>query len=165
MLVNASGRLDPQEATYIPDSEHHKVVRVARIWVLVYAATIGVAVTMQSWLPLLLVGTPRLYGAWHHVMTGMLQHGGLADNVTDHRLNTRTVMMNPVSRFIYWNMNYHVEHHVPQGAVPRAAGTSRDGASRLAAALALDRRRVCRDVAGAGPPASQRGLFRPSRAP
>ena len=26
MLVNASGRLDPQEATYIPDSEHHKLV-------------------------------------------------------------------------------------------------------------------------------------------
>ena len=122
MLVNASGRLDPQEATYIPDSEHHKVVRVARVWVLIYTATIGAAVMMQSWLPLLLVGTPRLYGAWHHVMTGMLQHGGLADNVTDHRLNTRTVMMNPVSRFIYWNMNYHVEHHmypkVPYHALP-----------------------------------------------
>ena len=122
MLVNASGRLDPQEATYIPESEHHKVVRVARVWVLIYAATIGAAVLMQSWLPLLLVGTPRLYGAWHHVMTGMLQHGGLADNVTDHRLNTRTVMMNPVSRFIYWNMNYHVEHHmypkVPYHALP-----------------------------------------------
>jgi len=62
--------------------------------------------------PLLLVGLPRLYGAWHHVMTGLLQHGGLADNVTDHRLNSRTVHMNPVSRFIYWNMNYHVEHHM-----------------------------------------------------
>ena len=77
---------------------------------------------MQSWLPLLLVGTPRLYGAWHHVMTGMLQHGGLADNVTDHRLNTRTVLMNPISRFIYWNMNYHIEHHmypkVPYYALP-----------------------------------------------
>ena len=45
-------------------------------------------------------------------MTGLLQHGGLADNVTDHRLNSRTVYMNPVSRFIYWNMNYHVEHHM-----------------------------------------------------
>jgi fatty acid desaturase len=31
--------------------------------------------------------------------------------------------MNPVSRFIYWNMNYHVEHHmfpmVPYHALPR----------------------------------------------
>jgi len=36
----------------------------------------------------------------------------LADNVIDHRLNSRTVYMNPISRFIYWNMNYHVEHHM-----------------------------------------------------
>jgi fatty acid desaturase len=52
----------------------------------------------------------------------MLQHGGLADNVVDHRLNSRTVYMNPISRFIYWNMNYHVEHHmfpkVPFHALP-----------------------------------------------
>jgi len=60
----------------------------------------------------MVVGLPRLYGAWHHVLTGILQHGGLADNVVDHRLNSRTVYMNPVSRFIYWNMNYHIEHHM-----------------------------------------------------
>jgi fatty acid desaturase len=32
--------------------------------------------------------------------------------VLDHRLNARTIQMNPVSRFLYWNMNYHVEHHM-----------------------------------------------------
>ncbi len=45
-------------------------------------------------------------------MTGMIQHGGLAEDVIDHRLNSRTVYMNPISRWIYWNMNYHVEHHM-----------------------------------------------------
>ncbi|RWE71309.1 MAG: fatty acid desaturase, partial [Mesorhizobium sp.] len=72
---------------------------------------------------LVLIGLSRLYGTWHMVLTGLLQHIGLADNVTDHRLNTRTVYMNPISRFIYWNMNYHVEHHmfpmVPYHALPR----------------------------------------------
>jgi fatty acid desaturase len=57
------------------------------------------------------------------VMTGLLQHGGLAEDVLDHRLNSRTVYMNPVSRWLYWNMNYHVEHHmfpmVPYHALPR----------------------------------------------
>jgi fatty acid desaturase len=57
------------------------------------------------------------------VMCGHLQHAGLAENVLDHRLNTRTVYMNPISRFIYWNMNYHIEHHmfpmVPYHALPR----------------------------------------------
>ncbi|MGO4915049.1 fatty acid desaturase family protein [Pseudogemmobacter sp. W21_MBD1_M6] len=112
MLLNASGRLDPEEATYIPDTEKPKVISVARLWVAIYAAVIALALATQSILPLMIVGLPRLYGAWHHVMTGVLQHAGLADNVLDHRLNSRTVYMNPVSRFIYWNMNYHVEHHM-----------------------------------------------------
>ena len=123
MLLNATGRLHPEEATFVPASDHSKVIRVARIWTAIYAVTIALALWMGSILPLMVIGLPRLYGAWHHVMTGLLQHGGLADNVTDHRLNSRTVLMNPVSRFIYWNMNYHVEHHmfpmVPYHALPR----------------------------------------------
>ena len=123
MFLNASGRLDPQEASYIPQTEQPKVIIVARVWVAIYLATLALAVYLQSVLPFMVIGLPRLYGAWHHVMTGLLQHGGLADNVTDHRLNSRTVLMNPVSRFIYWNMNYHVEHHmfpmVPYHALPR----------------------------------------------
>ncbi|MBR3370459.1 MAG: fatty acid desaturase family protein [Rhodobacteraceae bacterium] len=112
MLYNATGKLHPEEASYIPEAEQHKVIRVARIWVLIYGGVIALAVVAGSILPLMVIGLPRLYGAWHHVMTGLLQHGGLADNVIDHRLNSRTVYMNPVSRFIYWNMNYHVEHHM-----------------------------------------------------
>ena len=112
MLLNASGRLDPEEQTFIPESERHKVVTTARVWVAIYAVTIALVLWMGSILPLMVIGLPRLYGAWHHVMTGLLQHAGLADNVLDHRLNSRTVHMNAVSRFIYWNMNYHVEHHM-----------------------------------------------------
>lgn len=112
MLYNAAGRVHPEEADYIPEQERPRVARVARIWVGIYAAVLALAVAAGSILPLMVIGLPRLYGAWHHVMTGLLQHGGLADNVIDHRLNSRTVYMNPVSRFIYWNMNYHVEHHM-----------------------------------------------------
>jgi fatty acid desaturase len=130
MLLNATGRLHPEEATFIPESERHKVITVARIWTLIYAATIALALAMGSILPLMVIGLPRLYGAWHHVMTGLLQHGGLADNVTDHRLNSRTVLMNPISRFIYWNMNYHIEHHmfpmVPYHALPRLHALIKD---------------------------------------
>ena len=112
MFVHARGRIDPQEAMYVAPKDHHKVFRVARIWVGIYAFTIMLSVLTASILPLMLIGLPRLYGAWHHVMTGLLQHLGLAENVSDHRLNTRTVIMNPISRFIYLNMNYHLEHHM-----------------------------------------------------
>ncbi len=112
MVLHASGRLHPEEGVYVRTEDHARVFRAARIWLVIYATTILVAVSAGSWIPLLLIGLPRLYGAWHHIMTGVLQHLGLAENVSDHRLNTRTVLMNPVSRFIYLNMNYHLEHHM-----------------------------------------------------
>ena len=57
------------------------------------------------------------------IYCGVTQHLGLAEDVLDHRLNSRTVYMNPIFRFLYWNMNYHVEHHifptVPYHALPK----------------------------------------------
>ena len=123
MIYNAFIGVHPEEKTYVPQSEWPMVVLIARISTVIYGLTLALALWMQSILPLMVIGLPRLYGAWHHVMTGLLQHGGLAENVIDHRLNSRTVYLNPVSRFIYWNMNYHVEHHmfpmVPYYALPK----------------------------------------------
>ena len=123
MFIHVGGRLHPEEETYVPESEHGKVILVARIWFAIYAATLATAIWMGSILPLMVIGLPRFYGAWHHIMTGVLQHAALADDVIDHRLNSRTFHTNPISRFIYWNMNYHVEHHmfpmVPYHALPR----------------------------------------------
>jgi fatty acid desaturase len=122
MLRYASGILTDEEKDFIPASEQSKVFGVARIWLAIYAATIAACLWMGSILPLMLIGLPRMYGAWHHLMTGLTQHIGLAEDVLDHRLNSRTVYINPFSRFVYWNMNYHVEHHmfpmVPYHALP-----------------------------------------------
>ena len=129
LIHNALFGPTAEERTFVPQSEWGRVQRVAIIHALIYAATVALAIRMQSILPLMVIGLPRIYGAWHHVLTGLLQHGGLADNVIDHRLNSRTVLMNPISRFIYWNMNYHVEHHmfpmVPYHALPRLHETIR----------------------------------------
>ncbi len=122
MLRYAGGRLTAAEQDFIPPGERPKVFAVARIWTLIYLATLGACAGTGSILPLMLIGLPRFYGAWHHVLTGLTQHIGLAEDVLDHRLNCRTVYMNPFSRFVYWNMNYHVEHHmfpmVPYHALP-----------------------------------------------
>jgi fatty acid desaturase len=123
LVRQAFGTLSDEEKSYIPEMEQRKAVIAARWHVAIYVATVALALYTWSLLPLVLIGLPRLYGSWHMVLTGLLQHIGLADNVVDHRLNTRTVYMNPISRFIYWNMNYHVEHHmfpmVPYHALPR----------------------------------------------
>ena len=110
---HALGRLSPDEASFIPEGERQKVYRVARIWLAIHAAAIGFALWAGSILPVLLIGPlPSMYGAWLHIVFGFTQHGGLAEDVLDHRLNSRSVLMNPVFRFLYWNMNYHVEHHM-----------------------------------------------------
>jgi fatty acid desaturase len=130
LASQATGHLGVDERDYIPDTEVPKAIFWARVHMAIYGATVLVSLGMllagQGWrslIPWMLIGLPRLYGCWHMVLTGFLQHGGLAEDVLDHRLNTRTVYMNPVSRWIYWNMNYHVEHHmfpmVPYHALPR----------------------------------------------
>ncbi|MFT3870952.1 MAG: fatty acid desaturase family protein [Nibricoccus sp.] len=122
IFLHCFGRLTTEEKTYIPESEWPKVFRVARIWALIFTAVVVCAIVTKSLLPLMLVGLPTIYGAWLLVIFGLTQHAGLAEDVLDHRLNCRTVYINPVFRFIYWNMNYHLEHHmfpmVPYHALP-----------------------------------------------
>lgn len=123
LLRNAAGRIDAEDRSFIPESEWPKVVREARGWLAVYALLAVACIAAGSLVPLLFVGGPSLYGAWLYLFFGLTQHAGLPENVTDHRLNCRTVQMNPVFLFLYWNMNYHVEHHmfpmVPYHALPR----------------------------------------------
>ncbi len=123
LVIHASGRMTDDEKTYIPESEFPKIFFRARIYLAIYTAVLALAVAMGSILPLLFVGLTNLYGSWLMVVYGLTQHAGLAENVLDHRLNCRTVYMNPIHRYLYWNMNYHVEHHmfplVPYHALPR----------------------------------------------
>jgi fatty acid desaturase len=112
MFMHAVGRLTPDEAEVVPDQEQPRVYRKARIWLAIYAAVVVVAVLTGSIVPILLVGGPRIYATFMHLIYGLTQHAGMGENVLDHRLNTRTIKMCWFNRFLYWNMNYHVEHHM-----------------------------------------------------
>jgi fatty acid desaturase len=123
MVLHSLARLTPAEGTYIPDMERAKVFRNARIYLSIYLAVIGCAIATHSFLPLMYIGLPSFYGGWLGGLFGLTQHAGLAEDVLDHRLNSRTVYMNPVFRYLYWEMNYHIEHHmfpmVPYHALER----------------------------------------------
>jgi Na+-transporting NADH:ubiquinone oxidoreductase subunit F len=130
LALHITGRLNDEEKTYIPESEYGKVFTRARIHVTIYAVVIALSIYTQSLLPLMYVGLASIYGAWLMVVYGYTQHAGLAENVLDHRLNCRTVYMNPINRFLYWNMGYHVEHHmfplVPYHALPKLHAIVKD---------------------------------------
>ncbi|NRA19281.1 MAG: NADH:ubiquinone reductase (Na(+)-transporting) subunit F [Oceanospirillaceae bacterium] len=123
MLLHATNRLTKEEITYIPESEHASVFWKARVYLLIYFSVFATAVSLESILPLMFIGLPTLYGRWLMPIYGLTQHVGLAENVLDHRLNCRTVHMNLIHRYLYWNMGYHIEHHmfpmVPYHQLPK----------------------------------------------
>ena len=123
VLLHSAGRMTAEELTYIPNTEHGKIFVRARIYVAIYLSVIALSIVTGSFLPLIYFVFPNFYGTWLTVIYGLTQHAGLAENVLDHRLNTRTVYMNRINHYLYWNMGYHIEHHmfplVPYHALPK----------------------------------------------
>src|SRR6202043_1130083 len=81
MFRHAAGRLTGEEADYVPESERHKVYRPAGIDLAIYAVTVASAIGFGTWLPVVLIGGPRLYGASLFYFYGFTQHAGLGENV------------------------------------------------------------------------------------
>lgn len=123
LVRHAMGKVTDGEKTFIPETEFRKIYRNARIILAIDAVIIVSAIVLQTWIPIFLFILPQVFGTWLMIIHNTPQHAGLAENVLDHRLNCRTVYMNQISRFIYWNMNYHTEHHmfplVPYHALPK----------------------------------------------
>ncbi|MGF1735794.1 fatty acid desaturase [Photobacterium satsumensis] len=122
MVKHARGKFSSQTLAWVPEPEHPKLIAGARYYLAIYAAIIVWAIVIQSLLPIVFFLLPKFYGAWLKTLFVFTQHVGLAEEVADHRLNSRTVYLNPVASFFYWNMNYHIEHHmyplVPFHALP-----------------------------------------------
>ncbi len=130
-LVRRSfGHLDKSERDYIDPSDFKKVVWEARIYLLLTLLIWGLSVLLwtlgygiYSLLPAVLIGWPIIYGRLLDLLLGATQHLGLHEDVLDYRLNTRTFRTNFFLQFIYWNINYHLEHHmypmVPYHALPK----------------------------------------------
>lgn len=95
------------QGDYLPVSALPRIVREARVMLLVYAAIALLAgpLALWVWVVPVLLGQPalRLY---------LLAEHGDCPRVADMFLNTRTTFTNRVVRFVAWNMPYHTEHHV-----------------------------------------------------
>ena len=84
----------------------------ARFLLAGHGAIVGLSFYYGLWLLPVLTTCGVFYGGWLRYLCNGTQHSGLQDDVVDFRLCTRTVILNPFVRFLYWHMNYHIEHHM-----------------------------------------------------
>lgn len=77
----------------------------------------GISLVFGYWVVPLVITFPKMFGAWLQNLCNSAQHVGLQDKVSDFRLCSRTIYLNPIVQFLYWHMNYHIEHHM-YAAVP-----------------------------------------------
>jgi fatty acid desaturase len=111
-IKHALGIKTPVLLQSVPVAEQPKAIFWARVHVGLWLLTILASVLLQSWLPVLFIILPNFYGGTLLTLCGLTQHSGLAENERDHRLSTRTVILNPVLSFLYCHMEYHIEHHI-----------------------------------------------------
>lgn len=122
IIRHALAMPDANVRDFVPEEERWKMYWSSRVYVAIFVVFGIWSLSSGSFLPMMFIGLPRFYGGWLHQLLGLTQHAGLKENVYDHRQNTRTVYINRVFRFLYMNMNYHVEHHttpmIPFYALP-----------------------------------------------
>ena len=74
---------------------------------------IVLAIILSSkWLLLLYITFPMAFSSIASYAVTMSQHSGLQGDIADSRKCCRSVKINPIYEFLYWNMNYHIEHHM-----------------------------------------------------
>ena len=117
----ALGRLEGDlEKTIFTDSnpaDLRRTVNWARFTIAAHIVLIALFLYFGLWPLILIINFPVFFGAALGQLLGMTQHTALIHSVPDFRLSCRTMHVNPFLRFLYWNMNYHIEHHM-YAAVP-----------------------------------------------
>ena len=97
-----------------PD-QHRKSIGWSRILLLFHGSILVVSILSGLWvLPLIITAAPFIAN-WLSYFVGLTQHCGLRENVPDFRLSVRSIKLNPVAEFLYWRMNWHIEHHMYAG--------------------------------------------------
>jgi fatty acid desaturase len=92
-------------------------IRWSRWLLLFHGALLLASIVSGYWILSLLITVAPFTATWASYATGLAQHCGMKDNSPDFRENCRSIRLGPVLEFLYWRMNWHVEHHM-YAAVP-----------------------------------------------
>ena len=89
----------------------------ARVLIVGHGLIVIFSLLTGWWMLTVLITLAPFYGGGFQYLLNVAQHIGMTDKVSDYRINTRTILLNPVLAYLYWQMNYHIEHHM-YAAVP-----------------------------------------------
>ena len=121
VIIRSLGRVDGEwhQALFPPEAveQRRAFFNWSRTMLVGHSLIVLVSLALGWWmLPVLLTLAP-FYGGGFQYLLNEAQHIGLSDEVSDYRINTRTIILNPALGFLYWQMQYHIEHHM-YAAVP-----------------------------------------------
>jgi fatty acid desaturase len=120
-IRHATGRLEGpwENALFPPTNEKGRraLFQWARLHIAGHLLFTAISLAFGLWLVPVLITLAPFYGGWLLFLCNNTQHIGLMDNTPDYRLCCRTIYLNAFVRFLYWQMNYHTEHHM-YAAVP-----------------------------------------------
>jgi fatty acid desaturase len=92
--------------------ERQKAVHWARYLIAVHLSFALFAVLIGYPILILIVSLHPFIGNWLRYFVGAPMHCGLRSDVSDFRKCVRTITLDPISEFLYWHMNWHLEHHM-----------------------------------------------------
>ena len=112
VLKHAFGFFSPVVQITAPEKQKSKILWNSRLYVLIWFVVIMVSIVYGTILPILYIILPLSYGKPIQFIVNVTQHLGAALDKKDHRLSTYSVRINPIFSFLYWHMEYHLEHHL-----------------------------------------------------
>jgi fatty acid desaturase len=109
------GRLTDEERTFVPVSRVGQLEWGARAFLAGYLCVVAIALLTRSWFIIASFPVARLAGGWVVQLFINSQHMCMAEAVPDHRFSTRSLACGLPTRLLYWNMSFHIEHHLYPG--------------------------------------------------
>mgnify|MGYP001973277622 FL=1 len=95
--------------------ERRKAVIWARIMLVFHSMLIIFSIYLSFWPLVLVFSTQQFTANWLKYFVGLPMHCGLRSDVSDFRKCVRSITLDPISEFLYWRMNWHLEHHMFAG--------------------------------------------------
>ena len=86
--------------------------RWARMLLVGHASLALIFIVTGHWFLIVVLTFGTFYCGWLGFLCGLPQHYGLNSDIPDFRANTRTFTCSWLPAFYYWNMQYHLEHHM-----------------------------------------------------